>query len=60
MKTEFESSPVTGHKCFLGKLCDLWYRTDSVTITCGSAIADNMETLPEPILVRYTHTCAGE
>ena len=43
--TGLKESPITGHKCFLGIMCDLWHRRDGVTITCGSAMANMMSRL---------------
>ena len=34
-KSKQIASPHTGHKCFLGNSCDLWWRKDNVTVTCG-------------------------
>ncbi len=33
---EEKESPITGHACRLGPRCDLWHRTDNVSITCSS------------------------
>lgn len=30
-------SPITGHECFKGLECDLWYRKSNVSITCSSS-----------------------
>ena len=37
-KKKWKASPITGHKCFLGKGCDCWWRKDNVSITCGSIV----------------------
>lgn len=46
---DYQESPITGHACSLGERCDLWHRTDNVSITCGSYAATLTDgyTVPE-------------